>query len=815
MPWMPARALAGALPPAGRARLRLEPLESRDPGATAILTPAGTLNVQGTAANDHILIRLDGSALVVTDQTGEIGRFSSGRVAAITVNTGAGNDLVKIAANVTAPATINGDTGKNLLQAGGGPTTITGSEAASKLVGGLGSNVLVGGTGPEKITGGFGSNAVTAISGNDRVVRVKKDLDKVATAGGTRVLFNNPKATLDKVDAVLTAAEVGTLLRRAAAASASEDAIIAIVDRNGRILGVRTEAGVAPEITGSVTNLVFAIDGAVSLARTGAFFGNDQAPLTSRTIRSLSQSTITQREVESNPSVPDPNSTLRGPGFVAPVGIGGHFPPGVPNTPPVDLFGIEHTNRDGTFNPGLDEVLGTGDDILLPNRFNVNPAFTGGQMLFPPDSYGFITKQLGPAPAGMPQRDPNRVFQGRGVATLPGGIPIYRAGTLAGGIGVFFPGKTGYATEENSSLGSTFDPTKPDRSLEAEYIAFAAAGGSSGAHRNFGTINGVPLPPGFDLPFGRIDLVGITLDVFGPGGNEGIRRLMDFGRLLGVGNPDSGVNRPVTPGGATLLAGLPVPFGWLVNPHAGVGITADEVTQIIQRGILQAERTRAAIRLPLSSPTRMVLAVADRNGEVVGLYRMPDATIFSEDVAVAKARNVNYYADSAKLNAADQVPSIAPGVAFTNRTFRYLALPRFPSGATEGTAPGPFSIVRDGGADPFAGRQVGPRKPASDYQSVYGHDSFFPGTNFHDKTNLANRNGIVFFPGSAPLYRTARGLIGGFGVSGDGVDQDDVVTASGASEFVPGVALVPRADQVQLAGVRLPYQKFDRNPEGL
>ena len=123
------------------------------------------------------------------------------------------------------------------------------------------------------------------------------------------------------------------------------------MDRTGQILGVRTEAGVAPEITGNTAKLVFAIDGAVALARTGAFFGNNQAPLTSRTIRVLSQSTITQREVESNPNIADLNSTQRGPGFVAPVGIGAHFPPGVPNTPEVDLFGIEHTNRDGTIHP--------------------------------------------------------------------------------------------------------------------------------------------------------------------------------------------------------------------------------------------------------------------------------------------------------------------------------------------------------------------------------------------------------------------------------------------------------------------------------
>src|SRR5205807_3410956 len=137
-------------------------------------------------------------------------------------------------------------------------------------------------------------------------------------------------------------------LQRAAGASASNDGIIAIVDRGGRILGVRMEGGVAPNLPNDPTLLTFAVDGAVAEARTGAFFGNDQAPLTSRTIRFISQTTIQQREVDSNPNIADPNSTTRGPGFVAPIGIGGHFPPGVAFTPQVDLFAIEHTNRDSS-----------------------------------------------------------------------------------------------------------------------------------------------------------------------------------------------------------------------------------------------------------------------------------------------------------------------------------------------------------------------------------------------------------------------------------------------------------------------------------
>ena len=73
----------------------------------------------------------------------------------------------------------------------------------------------------------------------------------------------------------------------------------------------------------------------------------------------------------------------------------------------------------------------------------------------------------------------------------------------------------------------------------------------------------------------------------------------------------------------------------------------------------------------------------------------------------------------------------------------------------------------------------------------------------------ANQSGVVFFPGSEPLYINGV-LVGGLGVSGDGVDQDDYVTAGGAVGFEAPANI--RADQIVIDGVRLPYLKFPRNP---
>ncbi len=637
----------------------------------------------------------------------------------------------------------------------------------------------------------------------------------------------------------LASAEVDLLLDRAAAASTSEDGIFAVVDRNGRILGVRVEAGALAAIP-DVAMRVFAIDGAVAEARTAALFANDAAPLTSRLIRFISQTTITQREAESNPNVDNTTpatadaSTARGPGFVAPIGLGGHFPPGIAFTPPVDLFAIEHTNRDSNLNPGADGVKGTADDVALRTfldadgrergRFNIDPAFVpAGQGLFAPESYG-ATQNSGLLPSA----------QSRGIGTLPGGVPLYRAGKLIGGIGVFFPGSDGYATHEQgfvAGVGQTAEQrTNAPRVLEAEYIAFAAAGGSTTAANlgiagaKIGTINGVAAVPGLDIPFGRIDLVGITLPIFGPtAGRLGLQQLLQVGTGLGAGDPNSGSDQPLTDAADGLHRdGEPVPDGWLVTAHDSTvdNINAADVTAIVTRGIAAAAATRAAIRLPLSSHTEMVFAITDTTGEVLGLYRMPDATVFSIDVAVAKARNVAYYSDAADLQPVDQI--VAGGVAFTNRTFRFLAEPRYPAGI-DGSTPGVFSTLNDPGINPHTAENSGVPSTAGSFTSVLGFDAFHPMTNFRDPGDVsvvaagsvvaptANQNGIVFFPGSTPVYKGGM-LIGGFGVSGDGVDQDDVVTSTASGSQYQPPAAVTRADQVIFRGVRLPFFKFLRNP---
>jgi hypothetical protein len=78
-----------------------------------------------------------------------------------------------------------------------------------------------------------------------------------------------------------------------------------------------------------------------------------------------------------------------------------------------------------------------------------------------------------------------------------------------------------------------------------------------------------------------------------------------------------------------------------------------------------------------------------------------------------------------------------------------------------------------------------------------------------------NQNGITWFAGSAPLFKSGQ-LVGGIGVSGDGVEQNDLVTAAGAKGYEPPTEL--RVDQsvVRTSSgetIRLPYLKYPRNPE--
>ena len=240
-------------------------------------------------------------------------------------------------------------------------------------------------------------------------------------------------------------------------------------------------------------------------------------------------------------------------------------------------------------------------------------------------------------------------------------------------------------------------------------------------------------------------------------------------------------------------AGTLPPEGYLVGPNAGSALSQSDVDEIIMNAVATANTTRAVIRLPPGRRTRMTIAVSDLDGALLGLYRMHDGTVFSADVAASKARNVVWFSTTGVRD----LPGVPAGTAVTNRTIGFGSQPLFPPGI-DGSGNGPFfQLYLNDTANPC----------------TQGSDPFPPNTN--------NMSGVVFFPGSLPLYRNGV-LVGGLGVSGDGVDQDDFVTAgavnaacgAGGPCGVPDFQAAPdiRADQVVIQNVRLPYLKFPRNP---
>ena len=160
----------------------------------------------------------------------------------------------------------------------------------------------------------------------------------------------------------------------------------------------------------------------------------------------------------------------------------------------------------------------------------------------------------------------------------------------------------------------------------------------------------------------------------------------------------------------------------------------------------------------------------------------PNATRFSWDVAVQKARTAVLYSSSNR--------------AYSTRTVGFLAQSLYPPGINR-TQPGPFFGMQE---------EVSIITPTS-----FTATNPVNGAIFNTSTNVdaAVPNGITIFPGGFPLYRDGV-LIGAIGVSGDGVDQDDLISASGAALFPAPVSI--RADQTQYRGARLPYAKFPRNP---
>jgi len=425
-----------------------------------------------------------------------------------------------------------------------------------------------------------------------------------------------------------------------------------------------------------------------------------------------------------------------------------------------------------------------------------------------------------------------------GLSADPGGFPLYKNGVVVGGVGVLSDGVYGF---DDNVLDADSDPD--ELIALAGTVGFEAPEGiradrifvdgtslrySDATYAALGSVGGAS----FAVADARGDLVPVTAYYAGaallPGAAYGAEASgLRAATSAEFGNTDAfvltdgaGSNRYPIRGG-TDGADLAQP------------ISAAEAQALLEEAFAVMSRARAQIRQPLDSRAQVSISLVDTHGQVLGIVRSPDAPIFGIDVSLQKARTANFmsgaFAAAQLGGGGGEVPQFVDRVrtflgdanaltgshAFADRSGGNLSRPYFPDGEV-GRPNGPLS------------RPIGQFNPFSTglqsaliLGNLAQHLSFVTGASATDTpqrcTDLPDAapgqkrlaNGMQIFPGSVPVYRGNQ-LVGGLGVSGDGIDQDDMISFLGLHNGglrAGGVGNAPvamRADQimVSLAGGR-------------
>jgi uncharacterized protein GlcG (DUF336 family) len=575
---------------------------------------------------------------------------------------------------------------------------------------------------------------------------------------------------------LLAASDVQTVIAQAAAEAQAQGkpAVIAVVDRVGNVLGVYKMAGAPglvtitsqrnPPVAGGLENLQVPSElAAIAKAVTGAYLSSEGNAFSSRTASQIVQQ---------------------------------HFNPGDFGTPSGPLFGVQFSQ------------LPCSD---LSQRFTTGAG-------------------AGPGPHRSPF----------GLSADPGGFPLYKGGTPVGGVGVAADGLYTLDPEvmdkdrdvdEYIAMAGTFGFGAPvDR--RAERIT---AGGIS---LRFTDVEYSQLAsnPAAATPFSG--LTGALLKV--PGYSDGaIIAGTAFGQAASGIVADTGLYSGQDAFVLIDAAGHNR-YPPIAGTDGSNALTASEVQMLLQQALAVANHARAQIRNPLGSQARVSVSVVDTNGVALGVARTRDAPIFGTDVSLQKARTAMFNSGAYAAGDMASAASAAPGVftaaaadylsdtvsgtnvqftvvgtshltdyvtrlraflglpnalgdgaiAFTDRAGGNTARPFFPDGV-DGTPPGPFSYPLNQWSPFNDGLQLD-----LVYNRIAFHVAFYlqqlgatvkVGTTTlpalpdvpQNCTGIARLpNGIQIFPGSVPIYR-GNTLVGGIGISGDGVDQDDMVSFLG------------------------------------
>lgn len=444
-----------------------------------------------------------------------------------------------------------------------------------------------------------------------------------------------------------------------------------------------------------------------------------------------------------------------------------------------------------------------------------------------------------------------------GLSADPGGLPLYKNGVVVGGIGIMGDGDYGFDTnildidqddEEAIAIAATQGFAAPANiranriTVDGTSLRFSDmdSGDISGLQSNFAAING---STGSLLAVaGYTDGAIIAGTAYGSEAS-GIRaaRPSEFANSDAFVLTDGAGNNRFPIRGGTDGSAVAQP------------ITAAEARAILEEAFGVLSRARAQIRRPLDSRMQASISLVDTNGQILGLVRSPDGPIFGTDVSLQKARTATFFSNAVAGNEMLATPGV-PGTtdiaayvtairsflndpnaltgtfAFADRSGGNLSRPFFPDGEV-GRPNGPFSVPIEQ-FSPFAvGLQVDLVVPnlvqhlqfvgsggasADTPQRCTQIPEFTPGQN-------RLQNGIQIFPGSVPIYRNGV-LVGGIGVSGDGIDQDDMVSFLGLNNagirLGTGIGNAPndiRADrivvdlgdsQVRLRYVNCPFAPF-------
>lgn len=473
------------------------------------------------------------------------------------------------------------------------------------------------------------------------------------------------------------------------------------------------------------------------------------------------------------------------------------------------------------FNPGSTGLEG---GPLFGVQFSQLPC-SDLSVRFESDNGGTISRRIGP------KRSP------LGFSADPGGLPLYKDGVLVGAVGVVADGTYGLDRDVR-------DDDKPideilavagTRNFEAPVDIRGdrvAVDGRALRYSNVGLDDlqtGDAAADDVDLDrLGEFTPVTGYYDASEPVGG----RAFGF-RASGILPADPDLFRSDR---AFILA--TVDGDNRFPPIGGSDLSRREVRRILREALGVALSARGQIRRPLGSHAEVTISVTDVDGTILGIVRTPDAPIFGTDVSLQKARSAVFLSlDNAPEllralmgNVLGQAPgeyvdptldflgsnALGGTFAHSTRTIGNIARPFFPDGVND-SPNGPLSVPFRQWSPFYTGLQVdigaNPLLEHLGFVQGLGQDTESPclADELPDDLDAILGNGLQIFSGGMPIYR-GRTLVGGVGVSGDGIDQDGMIAFLGLDRadkaLDTGVGNAPRgirADQLSARGVHLRY----------